>query len=146
MYVRMSANFRKFNSECQGWLGMSQTTPRPPSVRPVDRTWTGSGHVRMSALPLPPWPYARDLQAQGACALQFFKNELKARQFWKKIVKSGLLFCYFINFVNPFGHCIPLNHFVTKVNNGRYYSHGICLITYKHITKYYMELLRKCTT
>ena len=29
----MSANFGKFNLECQGWLGMDQTTPRPSSVR-----------------------------------------------------------------------------------------------------------------
>ena len=54
-------------------------------VRPVSIQWTGSGpevnrklpgsgpvcpSVRLSALPLP--PYARDLQAQGACALRFF--------------------------------------------------------------------------
>ena len=42
----------------------------------VDWKWTGSGpvcpSVRLSALPLP--PYARDLQAQGACALRFLKS------------------------------------------------------------------------
>ena len=43
MSVRMSANFGKFNSECQGWLGMGQTTPRPlcPTSGPeADRKWT----------------------------------------------------------------------------------------------------------
>ena len=61
----------------------------PSGVRPVSVRWTGSGpevnrklpgsgpvcpSVRLSALSLP--PYARDLQAQGACALRFFINQI----------------------------------------------------------------------
>ena len=53
-------------SVCPQILGKSVRV-RPVSVQwsrsglEVDRKWTGSG------------PYARDLQAQGACALRFFR-------------------------------------------------------------------------
>ena len=64
MSVCPSANFGKFNSECQEWLGMGQTTPDPPvsvqwtgSGPEADWKWAGSGHVRpsvcLSVHPLP---------------------------------------------------------------------------------------------
>ena len=88
-FFRLSANFGKFNLECQGWLGMGQTTPVSVqwtgSGLEVGRKWAGSGpEVDPSVLLsvclsvclhfpcLLDKPYARDLKAQGAYSLRFF--------------------------------------------------------------------------
>ena len=64
------------------WTGSGLEVTR--SGAEVGQKWTGSVHLsaRMSDHPkhfpyLLDKPYARDLQAQGACALRFFGNKLK---------------------------------------------------------------------